>query len=114
MSSLVLNNTSAPIVKGIDYIIPFQRASTKKINLVANAPIQVVAVNLQRIHLIIANLTDQLVWLYFGDSAPVVGGGLPLYDKRSFIQIDQTMLYRGQIAAISEFATSLSIVECVL
>ena len=114
MTAQLLNNLPAQSTNPVDSLIPFQKATNKKINLVPNVSTVVAPLNLLRINLIVVSLSDQPVWVSLGDAQAVVGVGLPLYSRGSYIQIDRTMLFRGQITAISEIASAVSIVECIL
>lgn len=94
-------------------LIPvFNKAVNRKTPLVANTSAQIVTINLDRAYLVVVNNSDNPVTLAFGDGAAVLNQGIVLTAKGSSFELTHLNLYTGRIAAISDAAAELSIVEC--
>lgn len=93
-------------------IAVFNKATNRKLVLVANTSAQVVSTNLDRAYLVVVNNSDDAVTLAFGDGAAALNQGIVLTAKGSSFELTQLNLFTGRIAAISGSASELSIIEC--
>lgn len=95
-------------------LLPFSNCTNKAISLTPNQSVQAAAVNPARIYLMIVNLSDAIVYVSLGQDRAVVGQGLPLFGKRSYLEITKEFLFRERVSLISESPAALSFVECTI
>ena len=99
--------------KVVDSVISFGKCNNDKITLATNVSALVAAANLNRIYLLLENLSDIPITVSFSEANAVLGKGMVLLTKGSSFEMSDK-IYNGRISAIASSAAELSVVECSL
>ncbi|AFZ31640.1 hypothetical protein Glo7428_3153 [Gloeocapsa sp. PCC 7428] len=107
----MLNNVES-IKTARELLLPFDRASNRRVVLNSNTSTQVMPTNLNRAYMVITNTTNEPVTLLLGEGNAELNRGIILTARGSSFEITQNNLFVGRIAAIAASAAEISVVEC--